>query len=187
MGSIMNDIVERRSIRKYRSQPVPQDLLETLIKAASHAPSAMNVQLWHFTVIKNPSVIDRLTEALKRASHHESVPDYLAPRVDKPDYRIGYDAPVLILVSGERTRSTTVNDCTLAAGNIMLSAYSLGLGSCWINQPGVVCDVGEFRALLGELGVPADYRIYATVAVGYPEGGHPRAPERVHGTVNYVE
>jgi nitroreductase len=187
MSNTISDIIERRSIRQYKDQKIPRDILSLIVKAGRFAPSAANSQVWHFTVIDNKTVIDRVTSTLKSASKHESVPAFLAPRVNTPEYTVNYGAPVLIIISGSPARGTTINDCSLAAGNIMLAAHSLGLGSCWINQPGVVCDAPEFRALLTELGVPQDYKVYACVCLGYPDQIISIAPERKEGVENYVD
>ena len=187
MSDIINGLIERRSVRKYTDKPVPKDVLELVVKAGSYAPSSMNTQPWHFTVIQNAGVIGRVTETLKSASKHESVPDFLAPNVNTPTYTVNYGAPVFIVISGDTSRSLSVNDCTLAAGNMMLAAYALGLGSCWINQPSVVTRVPEFRALLTELGVPQTYDVYTCLCMGYPAEVHPRPAERKTGVTNYID
>ena len=187
MSDIINGLIERRSVRKYMDKPVPKDVLELIVKAGSYAPSSMNTQPWHFTVIQNAEVIGRITETLKSASKHESVPSFLAPMVDTPKYTVNYGAPVFILISGDTSRSLSVNDCTLAANNMMLASYALGLGSCWINQPSVVTNVPEFRALLTELGVPRAYDIYACLCLGYPAESHPRPAERKADIANYID
>lgn len=187
MSDIINGLIERRSVRKYTDKPVPRDVLDLIVKAGAHAPSSKNTQPWHFTVIQNAGVIDRVTATLKSASRHESAPDFLAPFVDVPTYTVNYGAPAFIIISGDRSRSLSVNDCTLAAGGMMLAAYALGLGSCWINQPSVVTGIPEFRALLTELGVPQEYDVYACLCLGYPAELHPRPAERRAGTANYIE
>ena len=187
MSNMINGIVERRSIRDYKEDAVPHDVMELIIKAAVYAPSGKNRQCWHFSVIQNKEAIGRITDGLKSAAKHELAPSHLAEQVCKPEYRAGYGAPVFIIISGDPGFSTTISDCSLAAGNIMLAAHSLGLGSCWINQPLVVCDVPEFRALLTEFGVPQNYAVYACVCIGYPKQPIPHAADRVAGTVNYVE
>jgi nitroreductase len=187
MSNTINDIIERRSIRTYKSEKVPRDLLSLIVKAGRFAASAANSQVWHFTVVDNAAIIGRITDTLKSASKHPSAPSYLAPRVNTPEYTVNYGAPVFIIISGDPVRATTINDCSLAAGNIMLAAHALGLGSCWINQLGVVCDVPEFRSLLSELGVPENYKVYACVCLGYPSQDTPPAPARKEGVENYVE
>jgi nitroreductase len=187
MSTTINDIIERRSIRQYKDQKVPRNTLELLVKAGRCAPSAMNYQSWHFTVIQNNDVITRITETLKSSSRDPGAPRYLEGVVTNPEYTVNYGAPVFIIISGDRVRPTAINDCSLAAGNIMLAAHSLGLGSCWINQPGVVCDVPEFRSLLTELGVPESYKVYACICIGYADQTISMPPERIDGVENYVE
>jgi nitroreductase len=187
MSNAITNILERRSIRQYMDRKVPKNELSLILKAGKYAPTAADAQPWHFTVIQNTEVINRITDALKSASKHPSVPEFLAPKVNKPEYTVNYGAPVFIIISGDPRRSTSINDCSLAAGNIMLAAHSLNLGSCWINQPGIVCDVPEFRSLLTELGVPAEYRVYACVCLGYPDQEISQAPERREDVENYVE
>jgi nitroreductase len=189
MSKTISDIIERRSIRHYTEQTIPRDTLELLLKAARYAPSAMSSQVWHFTVISNRGVIDRLTEALKAAVSDPAVPvpEKLRIAVSKPEYTVNYGAPHFIIISGDPAWATAINDCSLAAGNIMIAAHSLGLGSCWINQPGAVCGVPGFRALLSELGVPENYKVYACLCLGYPVRAGTTLPDRVQDVVNYVD
>jgi nitroreductase len=187
MSTTINDILERRSIRSYKNERVPRHTLELLIKAAKHAPSWANSQVWHFTVIENRDVIDRVTSTLKSASTDPGAPEFLANKVNKPEYTVNYGAPVFIIISGDPVHATTVNDCTLAAGNITLAAHALGLGSCWINQLCRVCDVPELRKLLTELGVPESYKVYSCLCLGYPDQSVPIPPERKDGVENYIE
>jgi len=187
MSNLINGMIERRSVREYLDKPVPLDTLELIVKAGAHAPSSMNTQPWHFTVIQNAERIARVTETLKAAASAEGVPDFLAKFVSAPAYTVNYGAPVFIIISGDRSRSPSVNDCTLAAGNMMLAAYALGLGSCWINQPSVVTNVPEFRALLTELGVPPEYDVYACLCLGFPAETLPLAAKRRADVVNYID
>jgi nitroreductase len=187
MSKTISDIIERRSIRHYTEQTIPRDTLELLIKTAKYAPSAMSSQVWHFTVVSKRNVLDRLTEALKAAASDPSVPEKFRQNVTKPEYTVNYGAPHFIIISGDPAWATAINDCSLAAGNIMIAAHSLGLGSCWINQPGAVCGVPEFRALLSELGVPEKYKVYACLCLGYPAHVVTTPPERLPDVVNYVD
>jgi nitroreductase len=187
MSATISDIIARRSIRAYKDDKVPRDVLEMIIKAGRYAPSAANSQLWHFTVVENIETINNITAALKSASTHPSAPAPLAAKVNKPEYTVNFGAPVFIIISGDPVRATTINDCSVAAGNIMLAAHSIGLGSCWINQPAAACDVPEFRSLLTKLGVPESHKIYACICLGYPKDPLPQAPARKEGTVNFVD
>jgi nitroreductase len=175
LSTTISDIIERRSIRAYENQQIPRDVLELLVKAGKYAASGANAQAWHFTVVQNRDVINRITETLKASSRHPDIPEFFTEKVTKPEYTVNYGAPAFIIISGNAEISTVINDCSLAAGNIMLAAHSLKLGSCWINQLGIVC------------GVPEKYKVYASVCVGYPARTAPVAPERLENVANFIE
>lgn len=187
MSNLINGLLERRSIREYEDKPVPKDILELIVKAGAHAPSGMDEQPWHFTVIQNAGAIGRITDTLKKTCRSEGIPDFVAALVDNPAYTVNYGAPVFIIVSGDRASALSIFDCTLAAGNIMNASYALGLGSCWIHTPTLFAGAPEFRALLSELGVPSEYDVCASICLGYPAGPHPRPTERKANTENYVD
>jgi nitroreductase len=186
MDSTISKILERRSIRKYTDQKVPRDALELILKAGRFAPSAQNCQAWHFTVIEDIAVIDKITETLKAAVKEDGTNEKLTAKVCGDAYSVNFrSAPVFIIISGDPDSAMPAENCALAAGNILLTAYALGLGSCWINQLSQGCLIPKFRALLTELGVPSDYKVYASVCLGHPDGSA-KASERRDGTVNYV-
>lgn len=146
----------RRSIRRYRPDPVPAELLDRVLEAARWAPSAVNSQPWHFLVLTDP---ERRKELSRRARLLGLVRwDHLAR------------APVVIAVIGDKryNRFVTV-DCALAGMNILLAAHSLGLGSCW---------VGGFtqRQVRGLLGVPPDREVVGLITLGYPDENPPPPP-----------
>jgi nitroreductase len=186
VNSTISEIIERRSVRKYTDKKVPRDMLELIVKAGRFAPSAQNCQAWHFTVIDNMDVIDRITETLKAAAKKDGVNEKLMAKVCNDAYSVNFkSAPVFIIISGDPSSAMPAENCALAAGNIMLTAHSLGLGSCWINQLSQGCVIPEFRALLTELGIPSDYKVYSCVCLGYSDG-IVSTPARRDDTVNYV-
>lgn len=187
MSNLINGLLERRSIREYEDKPVPKDMLELIVKAGSYAPSAMDVQPWHFTVVQNAAVIARVTETMKKVCKTEGIPEFVSEHVSSPEYTVNYGAPVLIIISGTRSHALSALACALAAENMMLASYALGLGSCWINQPSTLTNVPEFRALLSELGVPPEYDVCASLCLGYPSEANPRPTDRKADTVNYVD
>ncbi|GHV50800.1 NAD(P)H nitroreductase [Synergistales bacterium] len=182
----ISTILERRSIRKYTDQKVTRDALTLILKAGRFAPSAQNCQAWHFTVVEDVAVIDRITETLKAAAEEDGTDGKLMAKVCNDAYSVNFgSAPAFIIISGDPGSAMPAENCALAAGNIMLTACALGLGSCWINQLSRGCLIPKFRALLTELGVPPEYNVYASVCLGYPDGAA-NASERRDGTVNYV-
>ena len=186
MNEIIRAIATRRSIRKYLKDPITQEELDSILKAGLYAPSARNRQPWHLTVLRGHEAIARLTAKVKAATLRMPDNPYHA-MVSRDGYSVNYGAPEFVIVSGDPSVSPMAhNDCALVLGNMFLAAHSLGIGSCWINQLGILSDEPGFRAVLTSLGVPAQNKVYGCASLGYPEGSHPSAPERVANTVNYA-
>lgn len=186
MNDTLDSIFSRRSIRSYREDPVPSETRDLIVKAGLYAPSARNIQPWHFTVIECPTLIARITEEVRAATIRQEVKRYLE-MVKSPRYRVNFGAPMFVIVSADPDSSNCpAEDCALALGNMFLAAHSLGLGSCWINQLGPIADDPVFRSLLTQMGVPSPNRIYGSAAFGYRAGAMPDAPKRREGTVNVI-
>jgi len=179
-----NDILEaiksRRAIRSYEDKPVPESAIKTMLEAATYAPSAINIQPWKFTIITSKAEMKRLSD-LAKASLLRTLPDVgkealsgLRKRLADPLYNIFYDAPLLIFVCGLKGRYD-IYGCSMAAQNMMLAAYSLGIGSCWIGTAVALAKESEIKA---ELGVPEDHEVHAAIIFGYPRNGFPQAPPK---------
>lgn len=166
MNEVICAIEGRRSIRSYRTDPVPEEKLEAVVKAGLMAPSAMNQQSWHFVVISG-----------KGAERYRT---YCIEKLGRDPY---YGAPAMILVFGKRDAIAPVCDGSLAIGNLLLAAEALGLGSCWIH---CVNDLFKEEAAAAEWGVPAGYRPVGSVALGFPAGEAPAAKPRKEGTVTRI-
>lgn len=166
MNEVICAIEGRRSIRSYRTDPVPEEKLEAVVKAGLMAPSAMNQQSWHFVVISG-----------KGAERYRT---YCIEKLGWDPY---YGAPAMILVFGKKDAIAPVCDGSLAIGNLLLAAKALGLGSCWIH---CVNDLFKEEAAAAEWGVPAGYRPVGSVALGFPAGEAPAAKPRKEGTVTRI-
>lgn len=186
MNDVITAILDRRSIRKYTPEQIPDADRDLIVKAGLFAPSSKNTQAWHITVVQNADIIARITVETKAAILRAGVEKYRA-LAENPKYTVNYGAPTFMLVAADpRGTSCPVEDCSLVLGNMFLAAHSLGIGSCWINQLGPVTDERVFRKLLTELGVPPDYKIYGCAAFGYGASARPSAPARKENTVNLV-
>lgn len=186
MNEVLKNIRTRHSVRTYTQRQVSDADLALILAAATMAPNGMHLETWHFTAIQNPDVLVRLNEAVKGAFAKSSEPR-LKERGHSATYCCYYHAPTLVLVSNEPTQWWAAMDCACALENMFLAAASLGIGSCWINQIGQTCDDSGVRALLTELGVPANHKVYGCAALGYEPEGTPVKEKRVkEGTITIV-
>ncbi len=180
-NEIFKNIYERRSIRKYRPDAVPDDAVREIIRAGTFAPSAMNAQPWRFVVIRNREMIKRLSDKAKELwvlqSKNMQSPDLqrLADMVSRPNYNLFYNAPLLIMIFADTSGFMPQVDCSLAAQNMMLAAWSLGLGSCYI---GLAQPLERVSSIMKELGVPEKHRLVGSLILGFPAHDVQEAPER---------
>ncbi len=172
LNAVLENIMNRRSIRSYTDKPVSKADLELIVRAAVYAPSGRNTQDWLFTVITDKDKLERLNAPVRDALGRDA------------SYRCYYNAPVLILASHQDS-DLAAADCACALENMFLAATSLGLGSCWINQIGPLSDDPAVRKVLSELGIPDSQRVYGAAAIGYA-AAPAKAPERKAGTVCWM-
>jgi nitroreductase len=165
---VMEAIYERRATRDFTNAPVPAEILTKLVDAAIQAPSAFNAQPWHFTIIRNQALLDRISAAAKpymlRTLDLESAPNGIREHLRDPDFHVFYHAPAMILISGKE-REWIAEDVGLAAENLMLAAHAAGLGTCWIGfaQPWLKTPEGKSAVELDQSYVPI-----APIIVGHP-------------------
>lgn len=181
MNDVFRHIYMRRSVRDYKQEEVPDEILQELIKAGIYAPSALNEQPWKFVVIKNTELIKRCSDRAKqlwlerfKGLASEDVGE-LIKLVSAPEFNIFYNAPVLVLIFSRPEVDSPQIDCALAAENMMLAAASIGIGSCWI---GLGSPLEADTGLMQEMGVPEGYRLMAQLIFGYPAEKETQAPER---------
>lgn len=159
-------IMTRRSIRKYTDEPVTDEEVQTLLKAAMAAPSAANKQPWHFVVVRDRA----LREAFTKFHPHSAM---------LPDAALG------ILVCGdtklELPTGYWVQDCSAATQNLLLAAHALGLGAVWLGITPRDDRVAETKALFG---LPDHVIPLGMIAIGRPaeekEPADRFQPDRVH-------
>jgi nitroreductase len=162
----MEAILSRRSIRQYTDQPVPDEILETLLKAAMSAPSAGNQQAWQFLIINDRRVLDEIPKVHPHASMLRQ-------------------ATAAILVCGDKKLETNkgywTQDCSAATQNLLLAAHANGLGAVWL---GVYPKEQRVVGLQKLLALPEHVVPLALVSIGYPAETKPPAerynPARVH-------
>jgi nitroreductase len=158
----------RRSVRDYTTRRVDDSIIARLLESAVNAPSARNGQPWRFTVVRDRELIDRLsteTKAYLLATWSAASGDEARrARMADPARHLLHHAPALILISAVEPSTWAVEDCALAAQNLMLAAWSLGLGSCWIGYAQSYLNTPDGKRLLG---LPEGCVPVAPIVLGY--------------------
>ena len=172
MNEVLKNIYARASVRRYKADKVPERDIEEILRAGFHAANGMNRQAIEFVVIENKDVIGRYNrkaitlyaEAVKAAGGSNPMVEKMA---DDPKSDIFYGAPVLVFVYANPSAVTPVEDGSLAVGNMMLAARSMGYGTCFI---GFASSLGNDKEFMEECNVPGGYRYIACMILGKPEG-----------------
>ncbi len=189
MNEVIKNILSRRSVRKFRADQIPDSDLELILEAAKAAPSGMNAQSWHFSVIQNRQKLDKLN-SLIIDSAMQSADEQMKKAVNRQTLNYFYNAPTVIIVSnGEKTSSAATPEADSAAAmqNIFLAAHSLGIASCWVHILYFTAGSPALRKYLEDLGVPKDHRVYGTAILGYPDGEIKTEMLKKEGTVTIVK
>jgi len=179
-------IYGRRAVRDYNDQMVEKETLTTLIDCAIQAPSAVNEQPWSFTVIQDRALLDRISQNAKSHLLKTSASGMAASRyrdqLASPDFHIFYHAPALIVISTVTVSAWSVENCSLAAQNLMLAAFDAGLGSCWIGFAEHWLQTSDGKKALQ---IPDHHFPVAPIIVGHPRT-HPPAIERHRAAVRWI-
>jgi nitroreductase len=183
MNPVIQALRERRSVRSYTTEPVDDSTLDQLLDAAVWAPSAVNAQPWAFGIIRDRALLSRYAARAKAiyltdppvvelAGIPPAVLRHLRELLSQPDYDVFHGASTVITIYA--TTPSDVPDCYLAAENLMLAAFAIGLGTCPI---GLSHPLMDQAATKDELGVPASMVAALPIIVGHP-AGQPHTPTR---------
>lgn len=172
-------IMARRSIRKYTDQSISQDTLNQIIKCAIHAPSGMNKQSYEVKIINNPTLLKEISDAVVKDN----------PKMGERDgfQTIFYGAPCVAFIANDTTYDCSQIDCGLLGQNMVLSAYSLGIGSCIMAMPvRFMKESPSCAPYMEKLGFSENYNFLYCIALGFPDEA-PDAKPRKEDKVQYVD
>jgi nitroreductase len=175
---LLKAINERRSVREYTDEPVSDAVLRELIDAAIQAPSAINQQPWCFVVVKDRALLSHISDRAKAYLLKVSLGAPAHPfrdMLNDPKFDIFYHAPALVVIVAAQPTDWAVEDCALAAENLMLAAHGEGLGTCWIGFAQHWLGTAEGKAALG---LPLTYIPIAPIVVGHPRRKPAPVPRR---------
>lgn len=186
MNEVLKVIRQRRSTRMFKSEQIKDEELKEILDAGIYAPSATNKQPWHFTVIQNKDIIDSLNNDFKELAK-KSENEYIRRVGENEKFHAFYNAPTVILVSGDENNNIAAVDCAAATENMLLAAESLGIGSCWVGFIAYLLNSEKGKEYLKKLGIPEGYKQIHSVALGYKGVNITNAPARKENTVNYIK
>ncbi|WP_411680239.1 nitroreductase family protein [Clostridium thailandense] len=183
MNEVLNAIKNRRSVRAYLPTQIKQEDLDLIIESGIYAPSGHNDQPWHFTVIQNKEIIQHISDKSKELMTKSQI-DWIKNIGLNSKMNLAYDAPTLIIVSGNKNALSPKVDCSAAIQNMLLAAESLNIGSVWI---GLITFFFKLEDEIKKLGIPDGYEPYYGVALGYKLlNKELTAPKRNLNVVNYI-
>lgn len=168
MNNTINDIMNRRSIRKYKPEQITREELDIILQAGICAPTGKNRQSPILIAVQNKEVRDLLSR--------------MNAQVLGMDVDPFYGAPTVVVVLAKADSPHAVQDGSLVLGNMMTAAKAIGLGSCWINRAREVFDSAEGKQLLARWGVEGDYIGVGNCILGYPDEEpvmKPRKPDYI--------
>lgn len=155
MQETVQDILSRRSVKKFKSDSVPQELIDKVIEAGLHAPSALNHQGTIIIAVTQKKLRDALSEDNRIIGKRDGDPFY--------------GAPVVLLVLGDKNWPHRVYDGSLVLGNMLNTAHALGLGACWIHRCREEFEMLKYQNLLKELGISDEYEGIGHCVIGYSD------------------
>ncbi len=174
-NAVIENIMARRSIRKYKAEPVTRETMEKILECGINAPSGMNKQSWEVRVVDNPAVMEEIIASMTAGN-----PD-VAPEAVRGCFR---GAPTMIFIANDPAYDFSVIDCGLLSENIMLSGWSLGVGSVCLGSP--IRFLRNAPEALAKLNFSPGYTPVICIGMGYADEA-PEAKPRDFGKVKFVE
>lgn len=173
MNEVISNIISRRSVRAFKSDMISKSDLELILEAGRYAPTGRGNQSPIIIAVTNKELRDRLSKMNADIMGTDGDPFY--------------GAPVVLIVLASRAYPTYIYDGTLVMQNLMLSAHSLGIGSCWIHRAKEEFSSPEGKEILRALGIEGDYEGIGHCVLGYADEEPREARPRKSDYVYYVE
>ena len=172
MNEVLSCLKERRSVRAYRDEQVPREILEQILEAGTYAPTGMGRQSPIMIAVQDKETRDLLSRLNASVMGSGSDPFY--------------GAPTVVVVLTRRDAFTGVEDASLVMGNLLNAAFSLGVDSCWIHRAKEVFDSPEGKELLKKWNVEGDYIGIGNCILGYRATELPQPKARKDDYIRYI-
>ena len=173
MNEVIKNMVSRRSIRKYKNDMIPKEIIEEIVTAGEYAPTGMNSQSPIILAITNKKIRDKLSKLNAKILGNENIDPF-------------YGAPVILVVLADKTKFTSIYDGSLVMGNLMNAANSLGVASCWIHRAKEEFESEEGKELLKSFGIEGEYEGIGHCILGYADCENPSPLPRKNNYTYYI-
>ena len=168
-NEVIKNLVERRSVRSYKDTPIPNEILDEILKAGTFAPTGRNKQAPIIIAVTTKALRDRLSKINAGIMGVDSDPFY--------------GAPTVLVVLCDKTVPTYIYDGSLVMGNLLNAAHALGVSGCWIHRAKETFETDDGKEILKELGIKGNYEGIGNCILGYADGELPEASPRTDGYV----
>jgi nitroreductase len=177
-NAVIENIMTRRSIRKYKDGPVARETMQKIMECGINAPSGQNRQSWEVRVVDNPAVMEEIIRLMAAGN----------PEVDSGAIKGCFrGAPTMVFIANDPAYDFSVIDCGLLSENIMLSAWSLGVGSVCLGSPVRFLTDNELcKPYIEKLGFTEGYELCLCVGLGYA-AEQPAAKPRDNSKVKFID
>lgn len=175
MNEIIKAMIERRSIRKFKSDMVSKEEINKIIEAGLYAANGMGKQAVITIAVTKKELRDKIAEDNRKIGGWDKGFDPF------------YGAPIILIVLAQKDWRNKVYDGSLVIGNMMLAAHSLGLGSIWIHRAKEEFETDEYKKLLKDIGIEGEWEGIGHCAIGYIDGDIPKPAPRKENRVYFVE
>lgn len=181
-AAVINTILARRSVRKYKPEPVRRDQMDIILKCGINAPSGMNKQPWAVRVVDNPEFINGITALWLKEQGEERAAKAQSEEGFRNMFR---NAPTIVFIASPANGSGQL-DCGLLGENMMLAAQVMGIGSCCLGSPVAFMKNPAAADYVKQLQLPEDYQLLYAIGMGYPDEA-PEAKPRDASKAIYIE
>lgn len=168
--SIYEKIMSRRSVKCYKADMPPMEVIDRIIEAGLYAANGRNWQSPIVIAVTDKAMRDRIAALNAKVMDAEGTDPF-------------YGAPAILIVLADKTKMTYIYDGSLMMGNMMLAAHDAGLGACWVHRAKQVFESDEGKEILASLGIEGDYEGIGNLIIGYADGEPRVAAERREGRV----
>ena len=174
-NAAIENMMSRRSIRKYKPQAVNRDTMQIILNCGINAPNGQNKQSWEIRVVDNPEFINGITEVYKKQNPKAT---------EAPNFKNMFrNASTVVFIANDKSYDLSQIDCGLLGENMILSAWSMGIGSCCLGGPTrFMTSTPEAAEYLKKLDIPEGYQLLYCIAFGYPDetpSAKPRNAEKI--------